>query len=135
MPVLFWSFRFMVGARLLVHRAVRRRLLSLGAAHARPLPACLWAALLSLPLPWIAAELGWIVAEYGRQPWAIEGVLPTVLGVSCTDASNVLFSLIGFVVFYSALLVVDVFLLHEIHPARARRDAMGAASSATEETA
>jgi len=36
----------------------------------------------SLPLPWIAAELGWIVAEYGRQPWAIDGVLPTFLAVS-----------------------------------------------------
>ena len=39
-------------------------------------------ALCSLPLPWLAIELGWIVAEYGRQPWAIEGVLPTSLGVS-----------------------------------------------------
>ncbi len=68
-------------------------------------------ALLSLPLPWIAIELGWIVAEYGRQPWAVEGVLPTFLGVSSTDASNVVFSLIGFVVFYSALLVVDLFLM------------------------
>ena len=33
----------------------------------------------SLPLPWLAAELGWIVAEDGRQPWTIEGVLPTFL--------------------------------------------------------
>ena len=80
----------------------------------------LWVALLSLPLPWIAIELGWIVAEYGRQPWAVEGVLPTFLGVSSTDANNVLFSLIGFVVFYSALLVVDLFLMLEIYPARAR---------------
>ena len=92
-PVLFWSFRLMVGARLLVHRAVRGRVLPVGAAAARPLPLFLWVALFSLPLPWIAIELGWIVAEYGRQPWAIEGVLPTFLGVSSTDASNVLFSL------------------------------------------
>ncbi len=71
----------------------------------------LWAALLTLPLPWLAAELGWIVAEYGRQPWVIEGVLPTALGVSSTDVGNVVFSLIGFALFYSALLVVDLFLL------------------------
>ena len=58
-------------------------------------------ALLSLPLPWIAAELGWIVAEYGRQPWAIEGVLPTFLAVSTVSAHNVMLSLIGFVLFYS----------------------------------
>ena len=64
-----------------------------------------------LPLPWIAAELGWIVAEVGRQPWVIEGVLPTFLAVSSISAANVWITLIGFVVFYSALAVVDVFLM------------------------
>ena len=49
-------------------------------------------ALWSLPLPWIAAELGWIVAEYGRQPWAIDGVLPTFLAVSSVSAAQVLFT-------------------------------------------
>jgi cytochrome d ubiquinol oxidase subunit I len=68
-------------------------------------------AVVSLPLPWIAAELGWIVAEYGRQPWAIDGVLPTFLGVSTRAAGNVIASLTGFVVFYSALAVVEVFLM------------------------
>ena len=65
----------------------------------------------SLPLPWIAAELGWIVAEYGRQPWAIDGLLPTFLGVSATSEANVLLSLTGFAIFYSALAAVDVYLL------------------------
>ncbi len=66
-----------------------------------------------MPLPWIAAELGWIVAEYGRQPWVIVGVLPTALGVSSTGSGNVLFSLLGFGLFYSALLVVDLYLLRK----------------------
>jgi cytochrome d ubiquinol oxidase subunit I len=65
----------------------------------------------SLPLPWIAIELGWIVAEYGRQPWAIDGVLPTFLAVSSVSAAQVLFTLTGFVLFYSALLIVDVMLM------------------------
>jgi cytochrome bd ubiquinol oxidase subunit I len=110
-PVLFWSFRFMVGIGLWF-------ILLFGVAFwlsaKRRLDRHRWflkAALFSLPLPWIAAELGWIVAEYGRQPWVIEGVLPTALGVSSTDPGNVLFSLIGFVVFYSALLVADFYLL------------------------
>lgn len=110
-PVLFWSFRVMVGLGLWFIAlfaaafwiASKRQL-----TRHRPF---LWLSLLSLPLPWLAIELGWIVAEYGRQPWAIEGVLPTFLGVSSTDAGNVAFSLIGFVVFYSVLLVVDLFLL------------------------
>jgi cytochrome d ubiquinol oxidase subunit I len=68
-------------------------------------------AFLALPLPWIAAELGWIVSEHGRQPWAIEGVLPTNLGVSSVSAGQVWFSLIGFVLFYTLLAIIDVFLM------------------------
>ncbi len=110
-PVLFWSFRLMVGVGFWL---IALFALSFYLSARRQLDTYrlyLWAAFLSLPLPWLAAELGWIVAEYGRQPWAVEGVLPTFLAVSGTDAGNVLFSLLGFVVFYSALLIVDVFLL------------------------
>jgi cytochrome d ubiquinol oxidase subunit I len=71
----------------------------------------LWLAFLSLPLPWVAAELGWVVAEVGRQPWVIEGVLPTFLAVSSISAANVWTTLIGFVVFYSVLAIVDLFLM------------------------
>lgn len=67
--------------------------------------------LLSLPLPWIAAEFGWFIAEYGRQPWVIEGILPTFLGVSPVSAGNVLASLIGFIILYTSLLVVDLYLM------------------------
>jgi cytochrome d ubiquinol oxidase subunit I len=68
---------------------------------------CLW----SLPLPWLAAELGWYVAEGGRQPWTIDGVLPTFLSVSSVSATDVVLSLVGFVVLYSGLAVVEMFLM------------------------
>lgn len=108
---LFWSFRIMVGLGFLFivlfgvafWLACRRQLTRY--------PAFLWAALLSLPLPWVAAELGWFVAEVGRQPWVIEGVLPTFLAVSSISAANVWTTLIGFVGFYSVLLVVDLYLM------------------------
>ena len=61
----------------------------------------------------MAAELGWIVAEYGRQPWAIEGILPTALGVSSVSIAQVATSLAGFVIFYTALAVVDVILMRK----------------------
>jgi cytochrome d ubiquinol oxidase subunit I len=110
-PKLFWSFRIMVGLGMwfiLLFGAVsyltwRRRI----ATSRMALRAALW----SWPLPWIAAELGWVVAEYGRQPWTIEGVLPTYLAVSNLPAASVAASLIGFVVFYTALLAADVFLM------------------------
>jgi len=71
----------------------------------------LWIALFSLPLPWLAAELGWVVAEYGRQPWVVVDLLPTFLGVSSLSSSSVWVSLVGFVFFYTVLAVVEVFLM------------------------
>ncbi len=110
-PVIFWSFRVMVGLGLffIVLFAVAFYL----SARQR-FERSRWflrVAVMSLPLPWIAAELGWIVAEYGRQPWAIDGVLPTFLGVSTVPAGNVMASLAGFVVFYSALAALEVYLM------------------------
>ena len=65
----------------------------------------------SLPLPWIAAELGWIVAECGRQPWSIEGILPTFLSASDVPSQTVFSTLVAFVLFYTILAVVDLKLL------------------------
>jgi cytochrome d ubiquinol oxidase subunit I len=110
-PVLFWTFRIMVACGLFFivlfsaafYLSQRRRLL----LHRW----FLWLALLSLPLPWVASETGWIVAEYGRQPWVVEGLLPTFMGVSSIPAESIWISLIGFVIFYSALAVVELYLM------------------------
>ncbi len=110
-PVLFWSFRFMVAFGFWFILLFATAFWLSAKRQLDRYPLFLRAALFTLPLPWIAAELGWIVAEYGRQPWVIEGVLPTRLGVSATDPGNVLFSLVGFGVFYTLLLVVDLYLL------------------------
>jgi len=110
-PVLFWCFRLMVGLGL-YFIALFATAFYLATRHRFDRhPNFLKLPFFSLPLPWIAIEVGWIVAEYGRQPWAVDGVLPTFLGVSRTSADNVWLSLIGFVIFYSALAVVDAFLL------------------------
>jgi cytochrome bd ubiquinol oxidase subunit I len=108
---LFWSFRIMVGIGLFLILLFATAFYLSARHQLRQHRWFLRAAFLSLPLPWIAAELGWVVAEYGRQPWAIDGVLPTFLGASPVAASNVVLSISGFVVFYSALAVIDVYLL------------------------
>ena len=108
---LYWSFRVMVGLGLFFivltatffWLSARRRL----DAHPRLLRLAVW----SIPLPWIAAECGWIVAEMGRQPWAVEGVLPTAMAVSELGAGTVLFTLLGFVAIYTALIVVEMKLM------------------------
>ncbi len=108
---LFWSFRIMVvlGFTFIAvmayffYRTSFKRM-----TYPRP---ALWLAVLIIPTPWIAAELGWVVAEVGRQPWTVDGVLPTALSVSHLSVSTVLFTLIGFVIFYSILFVVEMGLM------------------------
>jgi len=109
-PVMFWAFRAMAG---LGFYFIALFVLAFTLASTRRLQHkwFLRLAFISLPLPWVAAELGWIVAEYGRQPWVVDGVLPTFLGVSSTSAGNVWLSLAGFALFYSTLAIVDVALL------------------------
>ncbi len=64
-----------------------------------------------IPMPWIAAELGWFVAEYGRQPWTIYGVLPTHLSVSSLSVNSLYGSLAGFVLLYTGLLIIEMYLM------------------------
>ena len=109
--VMFWGFRVMVGlgfwmlgliavsfyycARRLFHK--KRWLL--------------WLLVFNLPVPWIAAELGWFVAEYGRQPWTIGEVLPTFLSSSSLSMGDIIGSIIAITVIYTVLLAVEVFLM------------------------
>jgi cytochrome bd ubiquinol oxidase subunit I len=108
---LFWSFRIMVGLGFYFIALFAVAFVLASRRELERYRGFLVIALFSLPLPWIAAELGWIVAEVGRQPWVIEGVLPTFLAVSSISAANVWTTLVGFVVFYSTLAVVDVYLM------------------------
>ncbi len=64
-----------------------------------------------IPMPWIAAEMGWFVAEYGRQPWSIFGVLPTHLSTSTLSEGSLYGSLAGFLGFYTLLLAAELYLM------------------------
>jgi cytochrome bd ubiquinol oxidase subunit I len=110
-PVLFWCFRIMVALGFFFIALFATAFYFSSRHRFEQHRGFLRIALYSLPLPWIAAELGWVVAEYGRQPWAIDGVLPTFLGASPTAHSNVVLSLVGFIVLYSILAAVEVYLM------------------------
>ncbi len=108
---LFWSFRVMVGCgflMLFIFAAAFFFTARRTVWHHRWL---LWLALWAIPLPWIASEMGWIVAEYGRQPWTIAEVLPTFLSSSSLEPRDVYASLAVFALFYTALLVVELYLM------------------------
>lgn len=68
-------------------------------------------AVAALPLPWVAIELGWVVAELGRQPWAIEGVLPTFLATSSLSRAALWTTITGFTLIYGVLAVIEVRLI------------------------
>lgn len=68
-------------------------------------------AVIWIPMPWIAAWSGWFVSEYGRQPWTIFEILPTYLSVSSLSVGEVTLSLIGFVVIYSFLAIIEIWLM------------------------
>ena len=109
--VTFWSFRLMVGAGFIL---LLLYVLAIYGGMKKTVwtnKAFLWFAVCCIPLPWIAAELGWIVAEMGRQPWTIGGVLPTFLSVSSITGRDVFLSLSGFVILYSVLVAIEVFLM------------------------
>ena len=67
--------------------------------------------LFAIPLPYIAMEAGWVVAEVGRQPWIVYGVLRTAEAASPIAGSQVLFSLIGFIAVYGLLGVIGFYLM------------------------
>jgi cytochrome bd ubiquinol oxidase subunit I len=108
---MFWSFRVMVGVGCFLLFIFAASFGFLAVRNLAPQRWLLRIAVLSIPLPWLAAEAGWIVAEYGRQPWTISEVLPTALSVSNLSPWEVYTSLAAFVVFYTALLVIEIYLL------------------------
>jgi len=109
--LVYWSFRVMVGAGgalllvlLLVLYHERKGTLE----HTRWLQhAGLW----SIPVVYAAGQAGWIVAEVGRQPWAIQDMLPLNAAVSQLSASSVRFTFFLFLLLFTILLVAEVRIL------------------------
>ncbi len=108
---LFWSFLIMVGLGFLFLFIFAAAFWFLSTKNLAPQRWLLWLCVYAIPLPWVAAEMGWIVAEYGRQPWTISGILPTHLSVSQLDKSQIYFSMIGLLTIYSFLFVIEMYLM------------------------
>lgn len=110
-PVLITSFAFkgMVGLGILfciltfIGFIIRNRL--------RDYPLYLWIMVFAIPLPYITVELGWIMAEVGRQPWIVYEIMKTRDAVSPVPAPQVFISLIAFVVVYGLLGLAGFYLI------------------------
>lgn len=107
-PVVFWSFHIMVYAGgffvlfflLLVYFSYKNKLEGKTWLY--------WVALLSIPVAYISSQAGWLVAEIGRQPWAIQDVLPLQAAISALSANSVKVTFFIFLVLFTALLIAEI---------------------------
>ncbi|HCW50285.1 cytochrome ubiquinol oxidase subunit I [Brevundimonas naejangsanensis] len=109
-PLMFWVFRFMAGIGFLMIGLFGTAFI-LCTLRKHETKWFLRLAVLAIPLPWIAIEAGWLLAEVGRQPWAVEGVLPTFLGASSLTVAHLWTTIVCFTLLYGALAVVEVGLI------------------------
>ncbi|MBI1196995.1 MAG: cytochrome bd-I ubiquinol oxidase subunit CydA [Phenylobacterium sp.] len=109
-PVMFWVFRIMAGIGFL-QVAVFGAAFLLASLRRCETKWILWTAVAMLPLPWIAAESGWVLAEIGRQPWVVDGVLPTFLAASSLTVPQLWMTIVGFTALYGGLAVIEVGLI------------------------
>ena len=109
-PVNFWAFRVMVGVGCLLILFFAIVLLSLfWKKNIDRLPAwAYWVGVAMVPLAYVASESGWLVAEFGRQPWSIQDMLPTWVAVSDLNASSVVTTFFIFLVLFTTMLAVEV---------------------------
>ncbi len=107
-PLTFYSFHTMVGLGfwfmllflLTLIYATKNKLL-----QKRWL---LYAALWTIPLAWLAQEAGWMVAEFGRQPWVVQDYMPTLSAVSNIDQTSVIITFFLFAVVFTVLLIAEL---------------------------
>jgi len=109
-PLMFWVFRFMAGIGFLMIGLFGTAFI-LCTLRKHETKWFLRLAVLAIPLPWIAIEAGWLLAEVGRQPWAVEGVLPTFLGASSLTVAHLWTTIVCFTLLYGALAIVEVGLI------------------------
>lgn len=104
----FWSFRVMVGFgvyfiglfALILIVAWKHKLSQLRWLH--------WISLWSLPFAYLASQAGWIVAEVGRQPWAIQDMLPVNAAISKLETGSVQTTFFIFLVMFTVLLIAEI---------------------------
>ena len=107
-PLVYWSFRVMVGLGCFL---LALMVVVLWAERKGKLEHMTWlqrVALWSIPLVYLAGQAGWIVAEVGRQPWVIQGLLPTKAAVSSVSVGAVQTTFFLFVAIFTLFLAIEI---------------------------
>ena len=106
--IVYWAFRVMIGLGMFLALLM---LLAMWYAYKDKLPKMnwlLWTALLSIPLVYICGQAGWIVAEVGRQPWTIQGLLPVNVAISDVSAAAVKTTFFVFLAIFALFLAIEI---------------------------
>ncbi|MDM8337366.1 cytochrome ubiquinol oxidase subunit I [Mediterranea massiliensis] len=107
-PLTFYMFRVMVmlgGYFILFFMVVLSFVYKKNLAEMRWMH---WIALFTIPLGYLAGQAGWVVAECGRQPWAIQDMLPTSAAISRLEVGSVQTTFFIFLVLFTVLLIAEV---------------------------
>ena len=110
-PLCFYTFRIMVGLGCLFILFFAITLFYVYRKDMAVGKWWIWVAVALLPLGYVASESGWLVAEFGRQPWTIQDMLPTWVGVSDLSANDVMITFFLFLVLFTVLLTVEINIL------------------------
>ena len=110
-PLIYWAFRVMVGGGMLLMLVLALVLLMEWRGRLAGQRWLLYAGLWSVPLVYLASQCGWVVAEVGRQPWAIQDLLPVSVSVSGVSSASVITTFFLFLVLFTVLLVAEVRIL------------------------
>ena len=108
---IFWTFRIMVASGVIMLFTFAAAFYFTARRIEHKTPWLLKLSLLCLPLPWVAVETGWFIAEFGRQPWAIGEILPTYVATSTLSETDLWLSIAGFAGLYSLFLIIEVYLM------------------------
>ncbi|MBP3614020.1 MAG: cytochrome ubiquinol oxidase subunit I [Bacteroidaceae bacterium] len=106
--LIYWAFRVMIGIGSFLLLLMAAVLLFERKGKLLNMRWLQWAALLSIPLVYLAGEAGWVVAEVGRQPWVIEGLLPVKAAVSSVSVGAVQTTFWLFVAIFTLFLVIEM---------------------------
>ena len=107
-PVVFWAFRLMIGIGMLLALILLVNGLLAWKDKLEKQKWLLWIALFCIPLVYICGQCGWIVAEVGRQPWTIQGLLPVNVAISSLGAGAVKTTFFLFLAIFALFLVIEI---------------------------
>ena len=106
--VVFWAFRFMIGLGMLIALVPLLSLIAIWKDRLGAWKWLLWASIICIPLVYICGQSGWVVAEVGRQPWTIQGLLPVNVAISSLSAGAVKTTFFVFLAVFALFLAIEI---------------------------